>query len=249
MNCHDVKPLLDAFLDGELDRTQRPEIAQHIESCPSCAAFLREREQLREAIRADMPYHRAPAGLRDQVRFALRGAEYLERRPYRPNWLLWGAAAAAIVFALAGALPFLERAHTRRQLVAEELLSAHERALLTHEIDVVSTDRHTVKPWFNGKLPFSPPVADLASDGFPLQGGRLDFAGGHAVAALVYARKLHRIDVFVWPTTASDPPAAQFDSNGYHEISWTRDGFVFAAISDLNREELSSFAQLLRAAH
>src|SRR5581483_9029904 len=107
------------------------------------------------------------------------------------------------------------------------------------------TDQHTVKPWFNGRLPFSPPVTDLAAEGFPLLGGRLDYAGGHPVAALVYGRRLHRIDVFVWPAEGSAPPA-RFEREGYHEVSWSKGDFVFTAVSDLNAAELDSFAQLLQ---
>jgi anti-sigma factor RsiW len=113
-------------------------------------------------------------------------------------------------------------------------------------VDVVSTDQHTVKPWFNGKLVFSPPVADLAAEGFPLEGGRVDYVGGNPVAALVYRRRLHRIDVFVWPADGVTAPA-NFERNGFRELSWTKGGFRFTAISDLNSGELASFADLLKS--
>ena len=114
-------------------------------------------------------------------------------------------------------------------------------------VDVVSSDQHTVKPWFNGKLPFSPPVADLRAEGFPLEGGRVDYAGESPVAALVYGRRLHRIDVFVWPSAGRKAPPAHFERNGYNEISWEKDNFLFTAVSDLNDAELTAFVNLLRS--
>jgi anti-sigma factor RsiW len=151
-----------------------------------------------------------------------------------------------VTFCALVSAPFLVNARNQRQLVAEELLSAHQRALLGRSVDVVSSDQHTVKPWFNGKLPFSPPVADLRAEGFPLEGGRVDYAGDRPVAALVYSRRLHRIDVFVWPLGGQRRPPAYFQRNGYNEISWEKDDFLFSAVSDLNDAELAQFADLLR---
>jgi len=131
--------------------------------------------------------------------------------------------------------------------VAEELLSAHERALIGRSVDVISSDQHTVKPWFNGKLPFSPPVIDLALDGFPLKGGRVDYAGARPIAALVYGRRLHEIDVFVWPSAGESSPPSRFQRNGYNEITWEKDNFLFTAVSDLNEAELTAFTNLLRS--
>jgi anti-sigma factor RsiW len=246
MNCPDVRPMLNAWVDGELDSTQRTAIDSHLTACRSCADAQRELENVRDQIRSQMIYHKAPVGLRDQVQFALRGAELVERKSQRRDWRVWGAVAAAIVLGGVCSIPFLVHARTERQLVAEELFAAHARALMGREVDVISTDRHTVKPWFNGKLPFSPPVIDLAPDGFPLEGGRLDYAGGRAIAALVYRRALHRIDVFVWPSTSAGSAPGQFERNGYREISWARDDFSFTAISDLNPQELNQFVSLLK---
>jgi anti-sigma factor RsiW len=129
--------------------------------------------------------------------------------------------------------------------VANELVSAHVRAMFSHTVDVVSSDQHTVKPWFNGKVTFSPPVVDLASEGFPLEGGRLDSVGARLIATLVYRRHLHRIDVFVWPAGRETPPE-YFERDGYYEICWSKNAFVFAAVSDLNTPELNAFASLLK---
>jgi anti-sigma factor RsiW len=150
-----------------------------------------------------------------------------------------------LLFAALGSAPFLVNARNQRNALGEEIVSAHQRALAGHEMDVVSTDRHTVKPWFNGKLPFSPPVADHSAEGFPLEGGRLDYIRTRPVAALVYRRRLHRIDVFVWPADGETAPA-RFDRNGFHEISWTKDSFAFACVSDLDPAELTAFVNLLK---
>jgi anti-sigma factor RsiW len=246
MNCDEVTPLLNARVDDEIDPIRRSAFDSHVRSCVSCTKDLEDLESVRDAIRNEMRYYKAPEGLRDQVRFSLRGAEFLDRGQPRRDWKVWGAIAAGIgVFALASA-PVLVNSRNQSQLMAEELLSAHQRALVGQIVDVISSDQHTVKPWFNGKLPFSPPVADLASEGFPLQGGRLDYAGGRPVSALVYGRHLHRIDVFVWPASDRKGPPSNFERNGYNEVSWTKNDFLFTAVSDLNAAELAAFAKLLQ---
>jgi anti-sigma factor RsiW len=247
MTCDEVRPLLNARVDDEIDPIQRAALDSHVDSCSSCSTELYNLQSVRDAVRGEMPYYKAPLGFRNRVRDALRGAEYLDNRAHRTSWRAWGAIAATLLFCALTATPFLINAHNQRQLVAEELLSAHQRALIGQSVDVISSDQHTVKPWFNGKLPFSPPVIDLAPDGFPLEGGRVDYASGRPVAALVYGRRLHKIDVFVRPSAGEKTPNARFERNGYIEISWERDNFLFTAVSDLNDAELSAFANLLRS--
>lgn len=246
MTCDEVKALLHARMDGETDAIQSAGVDSHVEACRSCGAEREAIESLRETIRSEMHYYKAPAGLRDRVSVAVRGAEYLDGRARRTDWRAWGAIAAALILVAVGAAPFAVNARYQRQLVADELLSAHVRALMGRSLDVVSSDQHNVKPWFNGKLPFSPPVADLGAQGFPLEGGRLDYAAGRPLAALVYSRRLHRIDVFVWPSTGRTAPPSHFERDGYNEISWEKNDFVFTAVSDLNATELSAFAGLMR---
>jgi anti-sigma factor RsiW len=246
MTCDNVKPLLNARLDEEVENAHRAALDSHLEGCSSCATELGRLKSVRNAIRGGMPYYRAPLGLQDRVRFALRGAEYLDRGARRQDWRAWGAVAATLALISLASVPFVMNARNRNELVAEDLLSAHERALVGRMVDVVSTDQHTVKPWFNGKLPFSPPVTDLSADGFPLEGGRLDFAGGHPVATLIYGRRLHRIDVFVWPLAGQTAPPAHFERDGFNEAAWTRNNFQFTAVSDLNASELKEFAGLLQ---
>ena len=202
MTCDEVKPLLNARMDDEVDPLQRLALDSHLETCSSCATDLGELESVRSSIRNEMPYYKAPANLWDQVRFELRGAEYIDTGARGSTvarltgWRVWGAAAATVAFCALATTPFLVNERNQSQLLAEELFSAHQRALIGRTVDVISSDQHTVKPWFNGKLPFSPPVTDLVSEGFPLEGGRLDYVGERPVAALVYGRRLHRIDVF-----------------------------------------------------
>jgi anti-sigma factor RsiW len=247
MTCDEIKPLLNARLDEEIDPAQRADFDAHVKTCSACAKELEDLERVRRSIRGGMPYYQAPAHLRNQVRFALRGAGYVDSRARRQiSWKPWGAIAAAITVCGLISAPFFVNARNRGQLVAEELLSAHERALAGRSVDVISSDQHTVKPWFNGKLPFSPPVADLRAEGFPLEGGRLDYVGERPVAALVYTRRLHRIDVFIWPAANEKAPPGHFERNGYSEISWTKDNFLFTAISDLNAVEMTVFTRLLQ---
>jgi len=246
MTCDEVKALLHARMDGETNTVQSAAVDSHIEACPSCAAEREVIESLRETIRGELHYYNAPAGLRDRVTVAVRGAEHLDGRARRTDWRPWGAIAAALILAALGVWPFFINVRYQRQLVADELLSAHVRALMGRSLDVISSDQHNVKPWFNGKLPFSPPVADLSAEGFPLEGGRLDYAAGRPLAALVYGRRLHRIDLFVWPTTGKPVPPSRFERDGYNEISWTKSNFAFTAVSDLNAAELGTFAGLLQ---
>jgi anti-sigma factor RsiW len=247
MICDEMKPLLNARMDDEIDPIQRAALDAHVETCSSCATELEELQSVRHAIRGELPYYKAPLDLRNRVRFALRGSEYLDTNARRTDWRVWGAVAAGVVLCALATAPFLINERNQRQLVAEEFLSAHERALVGRSVDVVSSDQHTVKPWFNGKLPFSPPVTDLRAEGFPLEGGRVDYAGDRAVAALVYSRRLHRIDVFVWPSAGQKAPPARFERNGYNEMSWEKDNFLFTAVSDLNNVELAAFAGLLQS--
>jgi anti-sigma factor RsiW len=246
MTCDEVKPLLNARMDEEIDPIQRAALDAHVETCHSCASELDELQSVSHAIRGEMPYYKAPPDLRNRVRFALRGSEYLDKKARRIDWRVWGAVAAGVVLCASATAPFLINARNQSQLVAEEFLSAHERALVGRRVDVVSSDQHTVKPWFNGKIPFSPPVTDLRAEGFPLEGGRVDYAGDRPVAALVYSRRLHRIDVFVRPSASQKTPPAHFERNGYNEISWEKENFLFTAVSDLNNPELAAFAGLLQ---
>ena len=249
MTCSDLRTLLHGYMDSELDLVRHVEIEEHLRTCDACAQIYRSQLVLRSALKSDELYFRAPAGLERKVRTAAL-------RPQRKSWLPrlqppgWiGAVAAAAVVAVALLFsPMLSRP-SQTERIAGDVVSAHVRSLMPgHLTDVPSSDHHTVKPWFAGKLDFSPPVADLSVEGFPLVGGRLDYAAGRPVAALVYRKGNHFINLFVWPSASERESAEASDARqGYNLLFWTRGRTNFWAISDVNKAELRQFAGLVRA--
>jgi anti-sigma factor RsiW len=251
MNCETAKTFLDSYVDGELDLVNHVAFEEHIDSCEVCDRDYQARIALKGAIAADRGlYYRAPADLRRSITASLREND---PEPFYRRWLNWRwtpALATAVLLIAVVATTFLAFRPTANSedLLAREVVSAHLRSLmLTHLMDVPSTDQHTVKPWFEGKLDFSPPVTDLAEQGFTLIGGRLDYAGGRPVAALVYQRRQHIINLFVSPAQ-NMPDTANKTSvlQGFNVIHWTRSGMTFWAVSDLNANELQEFAQDLQ---
>jgi anti-sigma factor RsiW len=247
MNCQETREIIHAYLDSELDVVHNLAVEQHLRECAVCAQTLRAQQSLRKAMSGPSLYFKAPQGLERRVRAALRA----EAKTQAPRWfsiwprILAPLAAAAVVFLIA--LPLVMRTSSQDQL-AQEIVSAHVRSLMAnHLTDVASTDQHTVKPWFNGKLPFSPPVADLAAQGFPLTGGRLDYVQNRPVAALVYQHRKHFINLFVWPSNPNSSKGEDFHlQQGYNLIHWSQAGMEFWAVSDMNPHDLEDFAQLLR---
>ena len=247
--CGDVLDRLSPFLDDELDPVTSREVSQHLESCPSCAAAMDRQRKLNESLRRDLAYHRSPDLLRARIMRDTRAAVRLDgarSRPAARPWI-WMMSAAAVVVVVGGA--WLATLSTDRadDQVAHEAVSSHIRSLMaSHLTDVTSTDQHTVKPWFAGKLDFSPPVTDFAAAGYPLVGGRLDYLQGHSVAALVYLHRKHTINVFVWPVAgAHERLAPAVTQQGYHVIHGAHAGMEYWVVSDLNAEELASFARML----
>jgi anti-sigma factor RsiW len=232
--------LLQAEFDGELDAAQAAALAAHRAACPACRQAAADLGILRARLKEEAPYHRAPERLRRALT-AMRAPETAKRAaPWRRlavSFAAGAALAASVALFLAPSPPG----------PADSVLAAHLRSLQPgHLEDVISTDQHTVKPWFDGRLDFAPPVKDLAAQGFPLQGGRLDYLAGRPVAALVYGRAKHEINLFVWPEPGADLPPEAASRNGYNLIHWREGGMSLWAASDLEKSELEDFASLWR---
>lgn len=246
MTCDSAHELIQPFLDQELDPAQKSEIEAHLRSCVACAEFHHELTELRNTIRAGAPYYRAPQGLGGRVRKALRQEARGALQHQRGPWA-WIAAAASLGFAAAMVWGIVMlRSTALPPALAQEIVSSHVRSLMPgHLLDVPSTDRHTVKPWFNGRLDFSPRVVDLTDEGFPLTGGRLDYLDNRPVAALVYQRRKHIINLFVWPSAdASNDRSSLSARNGFTIVHWREQGLGYWAVSDLSGDELRKFARL-----
>jgi len=240
----DDRLLLNAYIDGELDPAHALEFEQRLAASPGLAAELARVEALRRAMRERLPRDTASPQLRRRV-------AALARPPFiATNWgARWGAMAAsiAVAFVVGSAATYLAVGPGDRAPVAELLIANHMRALMASQpIDVVSSDRHTVKPWFNGKLPQSPRVVDLAAQGFPLVGGRIDVIGLTPVPTLVYRHRLHLISVTALPA-AQHAAIPRHPLDGYNVVEWTDGPLAYWAVSDLAAPELEGFAKAFRA--
>ncbi|MBE1160038.1 anti-sigma factor family protein [Dyella acidiphila] len=246
MMCHDARLLLHAYLDDELDAAQSVAMTRHMQACADCTAHYADFAQLRQAMTQGSLYRRAPDALRAQWTAAMPAAAAPASSPRPRRAPIALAMAAGFAAALLFATPLWFYASRQQAGGADtglsEVVSSHIRSLQQqHLMDVVSTDQHTVKPWFDGKLDFAPRVKDLAGAGYPLVGGRLDALEGHSVAALVYKHGLHIINLYQWPvsTDAADTAATQW--HGYNVLCWTRGRMRYVAVSDLNQSELRQF--------
>ena len=241
--------MLHSFVDGELDAAHSLQIEAHIATCPQCAKELESLQALKQRIAQRGVHWRTPDHVRVQVLAAIsREAAVQAHAPaatgfslleFVRRWLFVPslAALAASLFLVIGPM-------SERSSVGDEVVASHVRSLLVdHLTDVATSDQHTVKPWFNGKIDFSPPVVDLVREGFPLQGGRVDYIGGRVVAALVFKRQSHVINLFVWPS--SDATAmtikATASRDGYNIENWRAGGLAFWAISDVSADDLARF--------
>jgi mycothiol system anti-sigma-R factor len=270
MNCEEIANLMDGYLDGELDALTSQKIEQHLRECPKCEQAYEVETAMAHAISHAAPYYKAPLELRERIQVSLREAigattsrGAAEERPLpvrRPetvrrgalfdtpwNWLALAAAIAVAAIVGTSLLPRL-RQPGADQFLATQLIASHVRSLMAnHLTDVASSDQHTVKPWLDVKLDFAAPVMDLSSQGFPLIGGRLDYLDNHSVAALVYQRRKHFINLFVWPTTPVDNRQQEMVTRqGYNLLHWVAGDFTYWAVSDVNVNDLQSFKQVFQ---
>jgi anti-sigma factor RsiW len=241
MNCNDARQLLEANSDGELDLVRQLELEAHMRGCATCASEASALSSRKEALRDLIPRFAATPQFRKRVKSALRA----EGMPAQPaiGWTLWnlGGLAASLMLVLALGYSW-GSSRARSNSLLEEAVSDHVRSLQAgHLMDVVSTDQHTVKPWFIGKVDFSPPVFDLADIGFPLAGGRLEHIDGRPAAALVYRRRLHSINLFVWPATGGQVSDREGAKDGYNVMNWSQGGLNFLAVSEIPSAELEQF--------
>lgn len=258
MNCREASGLLAAHTDGELGLPHAAELESHLEGCAACRGELAGVTELRASVRSHAAYHALPAGLEARLRAALpRGetpaaaarapASMAPQAGSRRRWA-WPQIGAgfAMAFALAWSVGLYVALPGPAERLQEELVASHTRALMAaHAVDVASSDRHTVKPWFNGKLDFSPVVFDLAAQGYALTGGRLDYLDRRPVAALVYRHGAHPINLFVWPASGRDDAPKSVSRLGYNLLHWTHGGLNYWAVSDLNSSELAQFRDML----
>lgn len=242
MNCEYLERDVDAYADGELDASAAASMRAHLRGCLRCSERVSDLEALRQTLHA-APYDEAPASLRAGL--ARRSPAFVASR----GLLAWAAVIALMVAGIGGGVLVTKQQQSRAASPIEGVVDSHVRSLMAeHLYDVKSTNQHTVKPWFLGKLDFAPPVIDLTPAGFPLTGGRLDYLDGRAVAALVYQRGQHTINVFIRPATESSSSGVASQIRGFNVEQWTHDGMIFWAVSDLNAGELAMFAQVFQAA-
>jgi anti-sigma factor RsiW len=243
--------MMSAYLDDELGAADLHQMEGHLASCAACQAALAELRALQDKIATRATRHAAPEHLKHRIHAALRAER--PRQAHAPGqrawpwaWINLGLAGAATA-AFAVTLTLYLGQPSANELMDQELVASHFRALMQdHLADVASTDQHTVKPWFAGKLDFSPPVYDLAAQGYALVGGRLDYLQRRPVAALAYRHRQHIMNLYVWPDASgrdSAPRAAT--RQGFHLLRWSQDGMQYSAVSDMNPQDLAEFARLL----
>lgn len=253
LNCGVCHELMHSYLDDELDQTMRFGFTEHLATCTACQHQLEELQLLTSAVKARGTYYSAPASLTESLRASLQLPA--EPVPISPtllsakadrwknlrNWLapLVSAGVFAAALALYIATPSVD------DNWADDAVSSHVRSLMgEHLMDVASSDKHTVKPWFTGKLDFSPPVYDFAAQGFPLLGGRLDYLQHQTAAALSYRHDKHIINTFIVPTTEPDSPTQVESRRGYNIVTWRQNHMRFIVVSDMDKGELETFSQL-----
>ncbi|WP_304362384.1 anti-sigma factor, partial [Collimonas fungivorans] len=240
MDHQETLELLPAFADQELGIVEAQEVQRHLDSCADCQREYAAQRIVSARFKKEAVYFDAPPHLAHRISSALP-PEPARAGSRRFSWISLGGALAAGL-ALVWSLGLYLNLPSDQERLTDEVVASHVRSLqVDHLSDVVSSDQHTVKPWFNGKLDFSPPVVDLAPQGFPLVGGRLDYLGGRPVAALVYRRARHPINLYIWPSSERDAAPQLQNHQGYHLVRWTWDGMNYWTVSDLAANELENF--------
>jgi anti-sigma factor RsiW len=251
MNCDESQVLLHGYLDGELDSSGSMAFEAHLASCKDCVKEFQRYKDLGAAVRNTAEYFTAPQELRSTIVSHLRPSPSKAAwRPSRsPVWQVLVGAVAALLIVTVGLNTMLAH-RSAENLIAQEVVASHARSLMAnHLFDVVSTDRHTVKPWLDRNLDFAPTVVDFAKQDFALSGGRLDYLDHHQVAALVYRHRQHIVNVFIWPAgNAGDSAPHWITQQGYNLVHWTESGMNYWVISDADRSGLNDFVGLLHSA-
>ena len=253
MSCQKAQELIHGYLDGELDLARSLEVEQHMHECEICARTYRSQTTLRSSLKNDSLYYTAPDKLKKRVQSSLRKEAQSEMLPHRFGWR-WLTVGASLAFMLligvvVWRLVPRSIGPSGDELLAQQVVSDHVRSLQMsgHLTDVLSSDQHTVKPWFDGKVDFAPLVKDFAGQDFRLYGGRLEYLNNRTVATLIYQRRLHYINLFIWPAEqAGSTGEVTTQRQGYNLIHWTGSGMNYWAISDLNSVELHEFARLVQ---
>lgn len=244
MECREVTALLPAYVDLELTAREAAAVEAHLSGCPGCDAACELQRAMQRAVREQATYFAVPEALTARLPASPTTPPARTQNAAR----IWSGALAAGVALAVGAGYFLQQ-RAGEEAVSDEIVSAHVRSLMAdHLTDVASSDQHTVKPWFNGRLDFSPDVRDLTTQGFPLLGGRLDYLAGRPVAALVYRHRKHLVNLFVAPAgepAHGDAAPRESTLHGYHILRWVHDGMAFDLVSDVSNADLEHFRTIL----
>lgn len=256
MICKDVPDLVQPAVDGELDSTQAAALETHLRDCAECTRLVEAQRNWRRTVRTGMTHFSAPDRLRARLAVSLAEADAAAARTERPRGAGWRpfAMAASLAFAVvaSSSLTAYFTLPGEQDSIVDGVVSAHVRSLMAaHLTDVPSSDQHTVKPWFHGRIDLAPPVDDLAAEGYPLVGGRLDYIDRRPAAALVYRHREHPINLFVVAAVAEGDATGivSRSERGYNVLHWTSGGMAFWAVSDLDLGELKDFARLYRTAN